>query len=371
MKSNLNFLRKGGCTSRVIDLYSINKSMNGSEIRATGLLKHPIFEAAFVTKHNLRAHEREGVISGRTVVTKIVMPIDKTNFDAGAYAIFFERHDFTSKIEAFAGDTVPRSDLLAADIAMLAKLSDIPSFDPFLLKETLAGANINDRYFAISPVEERQVVENSINQVKGIVAIAFSERTAPDDQKAVRLAQKLFSHDGGAELEALRMALRLDEAQYERGMFGWKGLMYYNWRMAAVSADLRTFFDEIKRLRFIGATPDEKSFLNMARQDILEKASTRWTRLLGTMDVYRKRMTGFTVDGNATDLRDFFLEAPSLFFRLGDDLSAVEHVCGYWRYWQQRYLDSPGGITTADSLEILPEFSASLTPSAAHALQAA
>lgn len=364
MKNNLEFLKKGGCTSRVIDLYSINKTTQPDDIRSKGLLKHPIFEAAFVIKHNLRAHERERVIGDRSVVTKIVIPIDKTNFEAGAYAIFFERHGFVEDIEAFAGEICAGSRLLSADIEMLERLSNIPSFDPFLLKESLDGQNVSDAYFVITDIEEEEVVKNSINQVKGIVSVAFGVGTSQNDQKAARLAGKLFSPNGGPELEALRLALRLDDTQYERGMFGWKGLLYYNWRMAAISNDLRRFFDEIKGLRYPGATYDESNYLNMARQDIILKASHRWSRLLETMTIYRSRMNGFTINGNATDLRDFFLEAPNLFFRLGDDLSAVEHICSYWQYWQSHSQSDRGGISTSDLLEILPEFSTSLSFSA-------
>ncbi|MCG8441453.1 MAG: hypothetical protein MI723_06555 [Caulobacterales bacterium] len=369
--NNLNLLKKGGCTSRVIDLCSINEILGPEETRAHGLLKHPIFDSAFVTKHNLRPHERGLTIGQKSVVTKVILPIDKGNFESGAYAIFYEQDNIERQFEIFAGETTARSDYLRHDLDMLALLTTLPSFDPFLLKERLKEYDINEKYFSITPTEEARLIEHSVYEMMGIVSIALKRKSSDIPIKAQILADKLFRQARAPDLDIFRTALRLAPDEYERGIFGWKGMMYYLWRMQDVSDALREFVQAITHLQAVGATFDESEYLRLARKSILENAHLRWSRLLKVTNTYKSRMDQFTQHGHALRLREFLLEAPGLFFRLGDDLSAVEHVCNYWGFWSKRIKMRDGCIPVGEALDLLPEFSATLAPTEGGALELA
>src|SRR5690606_15131499 len=51
-----------------------------------------------------------------------------------------------------------------------------------------------------------------------------------------------------------------------------------------------------------------------------------------TLRYYDDAYAGLTREGNPVAFRDFLLEAPAMFTRLGDQLGAVQHIVSFWRF---------------------------------------
>ncbi|MBU2348732.1 MAG: hypothetical protein KKD06_10390, partial [Alphaproteobacteria bacterium] len=51
-----------------------------------------------------------------------------------------------------------------------------------------------------------------------------------------------------------------------------------------------------------------------------------------TLSIYDDAYARLTQEGRPTAFRDFLLDAPSMFAKLGDQLGAVQHIVSYWRF---------------------------------------
>ena len=52
----------------------------------------------------------------------------------------------------------------------------------------------------------------------------------------------------------------------------------------------------------------------------------------GLLDVYNRAYSDLTVNGKPATFRSFLLEAPSMFYQLGEQLGAMQHIISFWRY---------------------------------------
>ena len=80
----LSLLKRGGSTSRVIDLVSTREKFGDTP----GWRRDPIFKnmrlnRSFVVKHTLRAWEREQLGGDRHSATKVIIPISDKDLDLG------------------------------------------------------------------------------------------------------------------------------------------------------------------------------------------------------------------------------------------------------------------------------------------------
>lgn len=362
--NNLHLLKRGGCTSRVIDMVGIQERFDDDEIRQRSILKTPILRNAFVIKHNVRPHERAILPDNTSVATKIIMPMSVQNLSAGGYSVFVEQSDFADLVSEFIGSHQMGQAQFAQDQERLRLLKGLPSFDPFLLREALRDySDIDPRYFAMPTRDEEMLISFSISEMAPLVKVAFSGGVGSVSDKARRLSDTLFRNEDGPLVAVFRDALRMSVEEYDRGMFGWRGLMYYMWRVEMTAADLKTFLREIKSLSFRGATAQDMELLSHCKQRIITSAVQRWKNLALIVQTYRNQMHEFTVEGRPNNLRDFLIQAPSMFNRLGDDISAVEHVCSYWRFWRPQG-EFSGLMSANDGLDVLPEFCHSLAAAA-------
>lgn len=334
------------------------------DIRGKAILKTAAFRSAFIIKHNLRPHERAIIEGDRSVATKIIMPISSSNLASGGYSVFVEQENFHAVMAQFLGGQHAQQDLFLHDQERLRVLSGLPSFDPFLLREAMREfKDIDERYFTMPRRDEEMLITFSIREMAPLVELAFQGQAGSVSDKARRLSDTLFRGTDGPLVQIFRNALRMDREEYERGMFGWRGIMYYMWRMNVTEADLRGFLGEIRKLSFRGATPHDLELLNHCKQKIVGSAGERWQNLAKVVATYRSQVREFTQEGQPQNLRQFLLDAPGLFAELGDDISAVEHVCSYWRFWRPKG-EFIGLMSAGDGLDVLPEFCSSLSAAA-------
>lgn len=95
----LSFLKRGGSTSRVIDLVSVKERYSETPGWATNpMFRTPRLNKSFVVKHTLRAWEREQLGGNRTTATKVIVPISDMNLDLGGHSIFVEDLGFDRQL---------------------------------------------------------------------------------------------------------------------------------------------------------------------------------------------------------------------------------------------------------------------------------
>src|SRR5689334_25044136 len=103
---------------------------------------------------------------------------------------------------------------MAEDLGVLEVLDGLPSLEPFLMKDVFQRAKIevNEAYFEISPELWTEIETFVLQRFEPLVTAAFPDAMA-SDEKARRLAEKIWEASDVAELTPLIEAFRLPPEQ--------------------------------------------------------------------------------------------------------------------------------------------------------------
>jgi len=352
---NLAHLSRSASTARVLNLLNVfHTHGHKPEWAERPLFRTPGLNRALIIKHRLRRDELDAFHLRRQVATKVVVPIDAGDLKTGGRYVFVDQRDFTRVMqEAFGiGPSHP-------DIATLRLLDRLPSLDPFLLREQLKRGGVEPAafYLSISDSDLEQMVSFVEDEIRPLVTLSLGA-----DVEAVgstrRLASKILSHDPRDRMEALRETLRLEPADYHEGIFCWKGFLYYKWVLSSLMGEIAEVADAVGTVRPVGK-PDRaaRDYLDRGRAVLRDRIITTCDEVGRTLKVYDDAYAGLTIDGRPVGFRDFLLDAPRLFTRLGDQLGAVQHIVSFWRF---RFSSGASAVGVDELIDIFMDFETGL-----------
>jgi hypothetical protein len=342
---NLSLLEKSASTARVLNLrrVAMTRAQDPDFIRRP-FFQLPVLNRSLVVKHRLRGNELELFSEPRSSATKVLMPIDHQNLRAGAKFFFIGQRDYSSMVEWDLGLRDPASH----DLQMLAFLDEIPSFDPFLLREQLRRRrfDIAPCYFNVSAADTARMLSFAQAEIQPLVDIAFGNIS--DGGSGGVLAQKLLSNADDAALQPLRQVMHLDAEKFAECMFCWKAFLYYKWKLTELAPSISAVTAQVAAIRPTNrGTQDIQTYLQSARTNIHEAVNTACRHVSQTLRLYDIAYNGLIRRGDGMGFRDFLLQAPARFTQLGEELAAVDHIISFWRY---RFPHHSGASVTADEL---------------------
>ena len=169
-----------------------------------------------------------------------------------------------------------------------------------------------------------------------------------------RLARKIMSNDPRDRMEALRETLKLETDDYQEGIFCWKGFLYYKWLLTSLTIEVATVVEAVQTIRPIGKVDqDARDSLDRSRAVLRDRIAQTCREVERTIGIYDAAYAGLTLAGQPVAFRDFLLEAPRLFTRLGDQLGAIQHVVSFWRY---RFSPGASGVGAEELMDIFTDF---------------
>ena len=344
-------LQKSGSTARVLNLLDVHRRLAGNPV----LQDRPMFQStalnqAIFLKHRLRPHERELFSTSRTTATKVIIPLDRTDLRAGGQSFFIGEERADHILETHFSQNAR---LTSQDHTLLEILDDIPSMDPFLLRETLArnGYMPALEYFNISEADlarMREFVESEMAGLTNLVA-------APDGRGAGDFTQKLLAETPDASFAPLREALRMDAAQYRDGIFAWRGLLYYKWISSSTLRESSKTCVEISN--FVPAPPrsfENSEYIREAKGRINAAISRAVGYVIEALSDYDSSYNIFLAEERPSEFRDFLLNAPATFVRLGEVIGSLQHINSFWLFRMGTL--NRGRVTEADFVDILIDF---------------
>jgi hypothetical protein len=348
-------LERSGSTARILNLLSVHRRQAGN----LSLQDRPMFQSkalnqAIILKHRLRPHERELFSTSRTTATKVIIPLDRSDLRAGGQSFFIGEERVDHILETHFSDNTR---LTAQDHILLEIFDDIPSMDPFLLRETLArnGYLPALEYFNISEADllrMREFVESEMAGLTNLVA-------GNDGRGATDFTQKLLAETPDASFAPLREALRMDAGEYRDGIFAWRGLLYYKWISSSTLRESSKTCVEISN--FMPAPPRSFEATEYIR-DSKNKINTSISRAVGyiiqALSDYDESYNRFLTEERPSEFRDFLLNAPATFVRLGEVIGSLQHINSFWAFRMGAL--NRARITEADFVDILIDFMSSL-----------
>lgn len=351
---NLANLQNSASTTRVLNLAKVAKQFGAlSEYKASPFFNNTLLNKSIILKHRLRGHEVESFHDHRSVATKIILPIDRDDLRAGA------RYAFIGQIgyEGLLSTLVPSNGFDGQqDRRVLELLDALPSFDPFLLREHLRRNGVNPAacYFEISAGDMKRM--NLFVQKELYPLVNMSMGGDVDFRvSATALAQKILSQNAAQETELLRATLRMTPDQYCEGVFAWRGFLYYKWSLSEMMAAAPEVADQVLTIQPRGPTDDAtRTYLAGARKRIAQAIHQCCSEAEALLDVYDDAFGALTEQANPIAFRDFLLESPAMFLKLGEQIGVISHIVSFWRFCFNRQRRSV--LTPHELMDIFLDF---------------
>lgn len=362
---NLEHLKSSASTARVLNLLRVweenGDSAPDGAVRNPDWAARPIFRTAalnraLIIKHRLRRNETDLFTGRRQVATKVVIPIDDADLKTGGRYVFVNQIGFERMMmEAFG--VAPNH----PDIETLRLIDRLPSLDPFLLREQLrrGGLDPSPCYFSISDSDLQRMLAFVRSEIEPLVTLSLGADTvAVNSDSAGRMASKILSNTPGDQLDALRLTLRLAPEQYQEGVFCWKGFLYYKWTLAALLGEVAGVAEAVRTIKPVGKVDRAaKEYLARSRDVLRGRIIKTCDEVSRTLRVYDDAYAKLTQEGRPIAFRDFLLDAPSMFAKLGDQLGAVQHIVSYWRF---RFGSSAAPVNVEELMDIFMDFETGL-----------
>ena len=351
-------LAASASTARTLNLISIWEKHGETEAYKTApFFKSPILNRSIIVKHRLRAHERDLITDCNSAATKVLLPIDPTDLRAGARSFFVGQRGYEAILDEVAMGT---SDDLR-DHELLKLLDELPSLDPFLMRERLKKNGFAPArcYFDLTEGDNARMFDFVRQELTPLIGMSFSSADARLSDKTSKLAGKILDNASDGELEPLRIGMGVSKDVFEEGMFCWKGFIYYKWTLSDLLPQVRPVMKQIASIRPTGLiVDDEMAYIEGARARLTKAMVRACDTVRVTLKIYDDAYADLTLNGQPQSFRDFLLKAPALFYDLGERLGSVHHIVSFWRY---RFPSNASLKVSSEELcDLLADFEASL-----------
>jgi len=354
----LTALENSASTARVLNLVAAHRRPDeGAGLAEAPFFRNRLLDRSIILKHRLRPHEYLHFGTPRPNVTKILIPIDNADLKSGAGAFFVGQRDFDELLQSKFGDDLRPG---SRDRQVLDLIDQLPSLDPFLLRESLRANGIEPAraYFSISDADIHRMYDFVRKEVTALVALSGSGQGV--QAHAGKLVDKLLSNTADSGFEPLKATLKLSDKEYLEGVFSWRGFLYYKWMLGDLTLPMRDVLHEIARVQPRGPRdPEAAAYIPEAKKRLqtnLQQAAGNAQRML---DVYNQAYAALTRDGEPMAFRRFLTTAPEMFASLGEHLGAIQHVISFWRYRMPP--DRRALIAPDELMDILLDFEDSLS----------
>ena len=328
---SLSGLEKTASTSRVLNLAAVaTQNAGDAEYESSPFFSASTLNGAVIIKHRLRADEQYIFDQAKRISTKVIIPFERTDLSLGGRSLFVGQRGWQDMLAQLRGDTDEES----RDVSLLEALDELPSLDPFLLREHLKRRDfkIASCYFAISHADLDRMQRFVSGEVAKLVDLAYAGKQGGNNNIS-KLVSLLLSGEVDGRLEPLRLTLALEQHNFREGIFSWKGFLYYKWVLNSLWPELKTVLSELAEIKIVGPRDAEllgqvKDVSNRVNQAILGQVR----RVRNTLKVYDEAFDQLTRAGNPMAFRDFLLKSPEMFITLGERTGMVSHIASFWRY---------------------------------------
>ena len=352
---SLRGLEKTASTSRVLNLAALAVRHAGNpEHSAAPLFKSPVLNGSVLLKHRLRVDEVDLFEGLARTSTKLIVPFDKADLSLGGRTVFVGEKGWLPILSELRGG----SDDVMRDVEILEAIDQLPSLDPFLLREHLKrrGFEVSPTHFDISPGDVDKMQRFVGGEIARLIELAYGG--AGSGGATGRLVEALLSSKTDERLEPLRLTLQLEGESYREGIFSWKGFLYYKWVLNSLWPKLKEVLIEVMKLRVSGARDRElMTLIDEMKLRLRSAMEAQVKAVMGYLRTYDSVFAQLT-QGNAIAFRDFLLASPEMFMALGEGAGTLSHVATFWRYRfpEGKPLIAPMG----EILELLQDFEAGL-----------
>ncbi len=359
---SLAALTNTASTSRVLNLHLVTVEFADDMARVSApFFFDAVLNRAIIIKHRLRSDETYLLSDGTAVATKIMFPLDRSDLKAGGRSILVNQMGWRATLCDVLGATEAE---LEKDFEILEMLNELPSLDPFLVREQLRRFHHHpaDCYFAISPADNARMQTFTSNEMAPLIAMAFGSKDGAVPPELVKkLADALLSTNADSRLDPLRMTLGLEGEKFTQGIFSWKGFIYYKWQFSETFHKLTRISTEMDSVKIKGRIDKNiREEMDDLKKSIRGRIRDSAKGCQAVLSLYDDAFRDLVEKGNMAAFRKFLLDAPLLFIGLGHSMGIISHISSFWAFRFNK--DKENNVEIQEYLDILREFENGLTP---------
>jgi hypothetical protein len=294
------------------------------------MFDHPVLNRSIILKHNVRPGEEERLAPRRFNATKIVFPFDPVDLNLGGQYLFVDQQDFVPALTRhleYGGLALER------DVAVLRILDQLPTLDPFLVREALARHRyeVDGTYYRFSEPDKAHMLGFVESQIEILISLCFEPGEA-NHKRAKRFSQLLLADHDSPELEPLQLTLRMDGPEFSEAMFAWKAFLYYRWRSNELAPGLKATLRSISKINARRYDTDGLRFVIGAKTLLETTVAKTWREIAQRLRLYDRAYEGLTQDQNPENFRKFLAGGSTLFLELGDRIGRLEQLVSFWQF---------------------------------------
>ena len=173
---SMRALERTASTSRVLNLAALAvKHADNPEHLARPLFLAPSLNVAVILKHRLRANEIGTIATPNRTATKLIVPFERSDLALGGRSRFVGDPGWLESLREVAGT----SHDLGRDARVLEALDELPSLDPFLLREHMKrrGFDVAETHFEIS-ISDLAMMQSFVGaEISKLIDLAYKGQT--------------------------------------------------------------------------------------------------------------------------------------------------------------------------------------------------
>jgi len=242
---------------------------------------------------------------------------------------------------------------IARDRRLIELIEELPSLDPFLLRDRLEtdGIEAPDAYFEISDEEFQEIKKYILSKFRPITERVVDPKSPKAAETAEQFIMKLWECRDLEYLAPITHVFRIEPDQAGEIYYSWKGVTYYEFQY---KRSQRTMLEFADWLHTKGATPSH--YVKKAQRDEIEEkarhVATAFARHLKNaseiLRIYNQSYEDlFVRGGDAKPFIDFLRDSSTLFWDISASISALNHGVAVWR---QHTANATDGKLPADDL---------------------
>lgn len=297
-----------------------------------------------IIKYAPSAPERKALVSEKAVQTKLYLPFNHDNLLEGGKTIFLTDAKLEAALaEQLAMSTENDAAGYARDRRVLQILDELPSLDPFLMRDKFEIEQIQvDPGYFVFPAGELDKIKLFVREKMTRVAeFAAQDHKADKQPQAVeRLTQILWEAKDVAALAPFTKAFGIPPTSAPEIVYAWKGVIFYDYEYSRQTKEWQGMMEWLtsgSRPRD-GLAGSALSDLNDLRRGAIDKISHHMGRASKLLEQYR-----FCFDELFLHKRDakpfvgFLRDAKRSFWDLGDSISRLSHSHAVWDRTTERF----------------------------------
>ncbi len=289
------------------------------------------YDEAVRAKKNKKAETPQSQI-----VTMVYSPFDFDDIPGGGTSFELGSSDQDTMLrEAVGFNPAGGAPTVERDLKILEILDELPSLDPFLLKDRMLGSGfeVDETYFDISEEEFNAIKAYILRKFEPVTEKVVGSNTEQARKHSEEFIMKLWEGRDLSYLAPITQVFNLDPDRAGEIYYAWKGLNYYEFNYKKDLATLLTFADWLqhKSMPAHYVAPEETVEFQSLSHHVAVKFARHLEQSSKILHSYNDAYEElFVREGDSRKFVSILQQSSDLFWKTSASISALNHAVAVW-----------------------------------------